>query len=189
MGRQRKRIGDKATALLADQRRERIESVIKLYLKGKSVMEIAKAYGLDRQAIYRDLRVARKIWHKRNDRAADALIAEEVAKLDRIESELWDQWERSKEDQTQRYSERDGTGGVTKKGKRVKGQCGDPRYMQLAMQCVDKRCRLMKIGEYSTEETGVMTAKLIEVVVENPEQVAAMMNYADYETLTAPSKN
>ncbi len=189
MGKQRTRIGGPKEVLAADQRRERIEAVVKLYLKGKSVLDISKLRGVPRQAIYHDLRVARKIWRKRNDQAAESLIAEEVAKIDRMESELWEQWELSKQDATELTIERGADKKIAKRSKKTKGQTAEARYLELALKCVDKRCRLLKIGEYATEETGAMVGMLVEVVVENPEEVAAIMNYRDYETLTQPSVN
>ena len=82
----RRRVGSKEDTLAANQRRERMESVVKMYLTGKSVLDIAKAHNVDRGRIYQDLRVTRVIWRKRNDRSAEALISEEIAKIDRIEA-------------------------------------------------------------------------------------------------------
>ena len=81
----RKRRGDKEDTLAADQRADRLQRVAKMYLSGVSARDIALKEGVPRQAIYDDMRRLRKIWWNRNNRAADSLIAEQVAKIDRAE--------------------------------------------------------------------------------------------------------
>lgn len=184
----RKRIGNKATTLAADQRKERIERVIKMYLTGKSALEIANATGVNRQAVYQDLRIARRIWRKRNDRAAESLVAEEVAKIDRIEAAAWDAWERSQQDAVE-ITEDATADGKKSTSKKTKGQAGGAQYLTVALACVDKRCKMLKIGEYSTDESSNDLAPLVEVVVENQEQIAAIMEFGEYSRITTPSAN
>lgn len=185
----RRRKGSKEDVLQADRRRERLEAVVKSYLMGKSVREIAILQKLTVQQVYGDIRLARKIWHKRNDRSADVLISEEIAKIDRIEAEAWCGWLKSQQDAEESSIENDPTGKAIKAVKKTKGQAGDAKFLAIALGCVDKRCKMLKIGEYSTDESANDVAPLVEIVVESQEQIASIMEYGDYAKLTAPSTN
>jgi len=197
----RRRIGDKAKQIASYARKERAEAVVAEYLKGKPVSEIAKKFGLNPWSVYDDLKIMRRIWHKRNNVAADKLIAEEVARLSRVETEAWEQWERSKKAAKEKTVTRKldmsaeepdpmagADGFVTEEKQTTKGRLGDPRYLDIAMRAVDKRCRLLQIGEYAPkDQPGVLVGQLVEVVVSTPEQVKAMMNYQEYQELTLPN--
>ena len=184
----RRRTGSKEDTLAANQRRERMESVVKLYLTGKSVLDIAKAHNVDRGRIYQDLRAARAIWRKRNDRSAEALISEEIAKIDRIEAAAWDGWEKSRQDAVE-ISEDTDVAGKKSNGKKTKGQSGNCAFLAQALACVDKRCKMLKIGEYATEESAKLAGIMVEIVVDSQEEIAEIMDYGDYKKLTAPSEN
>jgi hypothetical protein len=185
-GRKRKRIGSREDQLLALQRRERLERVARLYLTGKSALDIAGVEGVPRSKVYEDLRMLRRIWHKRNNRAADRLVAEEVAKLDRLEQAAWEGWERSCQNAEETTTTTGGEEG-TKVTRKIKGQGGDASFLAVASKIVDQRCKLLKIGQYSNEDTGVMVGKLVEVVVENADQVGIFLDYGDFEKLTDDS--
>ncbi len=181
----RKRRGDKEDTLAADQRADRLQRVAKMYLSGVSARDIALKEGVPRQAIYDDMRRLRKIWWNRNNRAADSLIAEQVAKIDRAEQAAWEGWERSCKNATEKTTE---TGGESKKvTEKVKGQSGNPSFLAVIAKLIEQRCKLLKIGQYATEDSGVMVGMLVEVVVENTEQINRIMDFGDFDKLTDQS--
>ena len=181
----RKRRGDKEDTLAADQRADRLQRVAKMYLSGVSARDIALKEGVPRQAIYDDMRRLRKIWWNRNNRAADSLIAEQVAKIDRAEQAAWEGWERSCKNATEKTTE---TGGEsTKVTKKIKGQSGNPSFLAVIAKLIEQRCKLLKIGQYATEDSGVMVGMLVEVVVENTEQINRIMDFGDFDKLTDQS--
>lgn len=187
----RKVKGSRERGVLSDARKERLESVVKMYLTGKSCMDISKKLNVPLHSIYKDMQLARKIWRKRNDRAAESLVAEEIAKLDRIEQAAWDGWEKSQQDAVE-VSEDVTADGKKSTSKKTKGQAGGAQYLTVALACVDKRCKMLKIGEYATEESTKLGGLMVEVVVDNQEQIAEIMDFGDYKKLTAmttPSDN
>lgn len=75
----------------------------------------------------------------------DARAEVEIARLDRLESEYWDAWNRSKAAKEVSHAEREsGADGYTETAwKRVEGQCGNPQYLLGIERCIDRRCRLL----------------------------------------------
>ena len=184
----RKVKGSTKNIRLSDARAERLEAVVKLWLTGKSYIEISKKLGVSTDSLYKDMQLARRIWRSRNNRAAEALVAEEVAKLDRIEQAAWDGWEKSQQDAVE-VAEDVGADGKKSTSKKTKGQAGAAQFLTVALECVNKRCKMLKIGEYSNDESSNDLAPMIEVVVENQEQIAAIMDFGDFQKITAPSSN
>jgi hypothetical protein len=184
----RRRRGNPQNVVLADLRKERMPKVIRMYLKGIPVMDIAAHFKLERPVIYKDLSLARKIWNKRVDRAARELMSVELAKVDTVEEEAWEQWERSKKDAEEQTVDKDADGKVTGKSKKRKGQSGDPSYLAIILKCVDQRCKMLKIGEYAAEGSGELMAKLVEVVIDDVKQIPAIMDFDDYEKMLDAGK-
>jgi transposase-like protein len=173
---------------LVAARQKRLPTVIEAYLKGTSVHQIAKEHGITTNRVYADLRYSRKQWRKHNDIAIDLLMHEQLRKLDMVERNAWEQFEKSCKDAVSTEAEKDEKGTVTKRKRKKAGQAGDPSYLAIVLKAVDQRCRMLKIGAYANEQTADLTATLVEVVVENADQVQSMMKYKQYtELLPVPS--
>ena len=177
----------KAKRLESLRQQERLERVSKLYLSGKSITAIAESEQLKPKQIFDDLRLLRSTWRKRNSRKTDKLASEEVAKLDRAEQAAWEGWERSCQNAEETTTT---TGGEesAKVTKKIKGQSGDASFLAIVAKIIDQRCKLLKIGQYSNEDTGTMVGKLVEIVVENADQVGVFLDYGDYEQLSSKTK-
>jgi hypothetical protein len=186
-GRTRRTKGCAEDNIAAMARKERLERVVSSYCKGVTCIQIAKSEGVPLTTVYNDLRVARKIFYKRNNEAAERLIFEQAKKIDEIERAAWEGWERSVKDATERTKETNADG-ETKLTKKVKGQAGDPQFLAIAMKAVDQRCKLFKIGQYSKEDSGTVVARLIEIVVDSPDQINQIMEFGDYQKLTDDSQ-
>ena len=112
-----------------------------LYLEGRTQAEIAAVVGLSQQQISRDLKAIRKEWKNARIRDYNLAQEEQLQRVDKIERNAWDEWARSKqaaESETQKT-----TGDGIEVSRTVKGQCGDPRYLDIALKCVDRRCRIL----------------------------------------------
>lgn len=107
-----------------DGREQRLAAVADLYTRGWSQAKIGQELGVTQQQISYDLKIVRQRWLDSSIRDFDLARAQEIAKIDRIEVELWGAWERSNQEQP-----------------------GDPRYMDGAMKCIHKRCELMGLDE------------------------------------------
>jgi hypothetical protein len=162
------------TSREAMQRLELHIEIAELYLRGHSQAEIAVRVKKPASYITAALNAIRDVWSEWAAEAYDRRLCKEVAKLDRMEREMWDAWERSKRDAERRTDEEDldgakppgkqpvtrgggsGERGTSEKGGRrkrtitVEGQCGDTRYMELAYKCIDTRLRLL--GAYKEKE-------------------------------------
>jgi hypothetical protein len=136
--------------------RERIAArradVAHLYCQGWTQSRIAAKHGVSQNMISVDLAYIRRQWRATMTERYDALLDEQLGKVDACEREAWDAWERSKQNAKRK----------TTKGKAVRGpdgrylppdapqvetvtegQCGDPRYLTIVLQCVERRCKMI----------------------------------------------
>jgi hypothetical protein len=135
-----------------DERLMHQEIVSREYLKGRYQVDIAADLGISLATLKRDLTKVRKAWLNSALRDFDALKAEQLAKIDVIEAEAWAMWSRTCEVQV-RTSEQDIPRGANP-GRHIKTDraqgTGDPRYLQTALQCVEKRCKVL--GLYAPDK-------------------------------------
>lgn len=87
--------------------------------------------GVSLSTVKRDLEAVRLMWVESAAKELALHKAEQLAKLDMLESEAWAAWRRSCE-------------------KAVNGDSGEtpeanPRYMALVFQCIDRRCKLLRL--------------------------------------------
>jgi hypothetical protein len=109
------------------QRMERRQRVAAFYLMGKNQWEIARQLNCSQGTVSNDLARIREQWLASATRDFDGAKAQELAKLDRLESAGWEAWERSQEP-------------VGKKGVR---RPGDPRFLAQVFQCVETRLKIL----------------------------------------------
>lgn len=128
--------------------------ITNLYLKGKSVRYIAD-YITERtdrtityQTVHNDIK---KIFDEWREERADLItnqITIELAKIDRLEQEANEMWEKSKEDYIQKGKKKKGKDGkvnyieVTEDEKRG---VGNPKYLDIIEKCIMDRCRLLEL--------------------------------------------
>ncbi len=127
-----------------EQRRQR---VAELYVKGLSQHQIAEQVGVTQKTICKDLQVVREQWQESALLNFNERTALELARLDRLESEAWAAFERSKRDlETETDRVETTTGGdrvitsVTKKQVNA-----DVRYLEVIARCVELRSKITGI--------------------------------------------
>ena len=155
------------------EREYHLSEVARLYLEGKYQSEIAIARAGAQQQISQDLQIIQARWRESALRDFDALKQEQLAKIDHAEREAWAAWYRSQEDKEVVYSEEGGTSTAipappdnkaltvedveafvatlskkppktsSKQYTRREGQVGDPRFLDMALKCVERRCKLL----------------------------------------------
>lgn len=120
-----------------------------LYLQGWIQAAIAEVVGVDQTTVSRDLKALQEEWQAASIRNIDAAKAQELAKVDRLEREYWDAWERSKknaETETTERIEDDKAGTARLKAQvRKEGQVGDPRFLNGVQWCIERRCKILGI--------------------------------------------
>jgi predicted transcriptional regulator len=120
----------------------------RLYLRGYGQPQIAKLAKVSQPTVSRDLSYLRIEWQRKASRSFSLKISQELAKLDQLELEYWQAWERSKKPKTSRASEGaiNGENGDVKTNKiqrKEEDSYGDPRYLEGVERCIEKRCKLL----------------------------------------------
>lgn len=135
--------------------------VADLYLRAHTQQEIAdhlnREFYSDRpitqQQIGYDVRVLTTRWLKSADRKIDERKAEELARVDRLEREYWDAWERSQRNAESTVLEQMlGESTWSKTQSRSEGQTGDPRFLAGVGWCVQKRCEILGLDAPKKQE-------------------------------------
>jgi hypothetical protein len=128
----------------------RRQQVAAAYLRGEYQSDIAVRFGISQQQISLDLKAIRAAWLQSAIRDFDAARAEELAKIDAVESEYWQAWERSKKDKEIAVQETDGVLDEKTKRPRIKkgmlrkeGQSGNPAYLAGILSCIERRCKIL----------------------------------------------
>jgi len=124
------------------------ETIAREYLKGRYQHEIAAMLGISPATVKRDLVKIRRLWLESSLRDFDALKAEQLAKIDTVEAEAWMMWARSCERlvrTSEQQIEATRFPGCNVRTDSEQGT-GDPRYLQLALQCVERRSKLLGLN-------------------------------------------
>jgi transcriptional regulator with XRE-family HTH domain len=134
---------------------ERRKGVASLYLEGWRQADLAERYGVDQSTISRDLAAIRQEWIDSAVIDFNEAKARELARIDKLEREYWEQYEASKEPTTRTVKEQT----ETEKTKRIKAQkqettrTGDPRYLAGIQWCIEQRLKIY--GVYAAVKTDV----------------------------------
>lgn len=136
-----------APARTPDQRERDLEETARLYLQGWSQVRIAEKVGVSQPQISLDLKEIRKRWLESSIRDFDQVKAEELAKIDKLESTAWEAWERSVGDRTVTTYKTgvNGKGEVDELTERKEKLNGDPRYLTIVENCILRRCKIFGI--------------------------------------------
>mgnify|MGYP002776997009 CR=1 FL=1 len=147
-----------------DQMLKDFEEIAKRYLQGETQSAIGKALGISQQTVSDNLKEIRKLWRESSVRDFDEIKSEQLAKIDRIEAECWEQWERSKKPKATRKNEEILTekGAIVKESETTQEQCGDPRFIAEIMKCIERRCALLGLdSELKYQDLSIAIAKVI----------------------------
>lgn len=143
--------------------RDRTE-IAALYLRGKTQHEIAEAlispdrgYVLSQQMISYDLKQIQAVWRQSQMVDVDEIKGRELARIDRLEVQYWDAWERSQDNAeieiTRASGKRKGGNDATpeqiERTKRVEGRVGNPAFLAGVQWCIEQRCKIF--GLYAPE--------------------------------------
>jgi hypothetical protein len=132
-----------AEELTIESRRCQIAS---LFLQGiKRQSELAQRIGVNRSTVSRDLKALNARWKEAAVRDLDAAKGQELERIDLLEKEYWQAWEKSKDGHetttTEQMTSPDGD--RTRAGIRKEEEHGDPRYLAGVQWCIDKRCEIL----------------------------------------------
>ena len=126
-----------------------------MYLAGRFQHEIATALGVTRQQIGYDLKVLQKMWRTSALQDFDQAKAEELAKIDALERQYQDAWERScaaARTEIARAKRTQQQGESIEKSTRTEDQVGDPRFLAGVQWCIERRCKIRGIDAPTKSE-------------------------------------
>jgi len=142
---------------------ERLLLVSELYLKGNPQSEICKVVGVTQQQISLDLKALRKQWNEQVMIHTGEAISKQLAKIDVLEVEYWDAWEKSRTDhqrKKQRFIEKPSSVKLKllektkeKVDKYQKEfiteeviQSGNPEYLKGVQWCISERSKILGLN-------------------------------------------
>jgi hypothetical protein len=148
-----------SSRLLLQQRRT---LVARLYLQQRTQMEIARQVGVNQGTVSRDLLAIQAEWQReRLDDFAQAKFRE-LARIDQLEREYWEAWERScqKLEQTLQEKTTAPTGDRLKAGTRTEGRDGNAEFLRGVERCIELRCKI--IGAFAAVKIAPTTPDGVE---------------------------
>lgn len=132
------------------QRELVLARVAELYLKAIGVQAIGQDIGVSTQMAINYVKELEKRWKASAIRDFDQAKGIELAKLDHLEQQYWDAWERSCLEHTESHTivepkMVDGKEVPTRKRQTIKKieEVGDPRFLDGVYKCIDRRIKLL----------------------------------------------
>ena len=153
-----------------------------LALQGKHQYEIAEILGkefgkrLTQQAISLEMQVVKKEWKARRLDSYEEKVARELAKVDERERECFEAFERSV-GEIETVTERTGKDG-TEVTRSIENQAGDPRFQQLAMDCVKSRCQILGLNAPTNTNVNITGDDLMAAIAQGAKRVRENGNTA-----------
>ena len=123
--------------------KDRLE-IARLYLKGIIQADIAARLGMTRQMVGYDLKAIQAQWLQSSLVAFDQRISIELAKIDNLEIEYWEAWERSKQvKESSSAKVIQSKDGERNEASSIQEQMlGNPAFLLGIQWCIDRRLRL-----------------------------------------------
>jgi len=128
---------------------DRRVKVARDYLAGDYQTVIAERYGVSQGTISNDLKAIRLQWQEEYAATFDTMVAEQLAKIDKIERQAWQAWEDSKKD-AETVTQEGTAEMVAKITKKRVGQTGNPQFLQQVQWCIEQRLKI--IGGYAKDK-------------------------------------
>ena len=127
------------------EREKDLLAISRMYLQGITQAEIGQRLGVSQPQISYDLKVLRNRWLKSSIINIDEVKARELARIDHLEREYWEAWDKSKSPIKTKASKK--VGGETIEST-IQGETGtgDPRYLSGVQWCINKRCDVLGLN-------------------------------------------
>ena len=122
---------------IEDNRRD----ITRLYLRGKTQMEIAQQLGISRAMVAYDLAAIQERWRDDTALDLDAAKSRELAKIDELERTYWATWESSLEQKETTTTARTEAGDALRATAQMKKETrdGNPAFLEGVLKCIQRR--------------------------------------------------
>jgi hypothetical protein len=147
-----------------EQLLERRKRTAELYLQCLSMAEIGKQLGVSAMTVCKDMAWCRAQWRTKCTDAIEVQKNRELGRIDHIEAEAWRAWDRTiglHEVKTTKTTTVSAAGDnadisipadeITRKHERL---AGDPRFLEIALKCVDSRRKILGLDAPSQVQVG-----------------------------------
>jgi hypothetical protein len=134
-------------------REARLRVVGARYIAGASQAQIAQELGISQQQVSYDLAIVQQRWVERTTMDLDQHRAEELARLDVLEREYWEAWERSKQPAEQTQTDTNDIVDpaapeirktrLERNRRRTQQRDGNPVYLAGIERCIELRCKIL----------------------------------------------
>jgi hypothetical protein len=145
------------------QRENDLLFISDLYVKNYSYRAIAdklnevRPYSITFQQVSYDVKKLLEQWQAEHNEKIDAYKIEQLKKLDQLESEYWQAWERSKEEFRKKTIKGKKTGGKatpTEQTLHTEERNGNPAYLAGVERCIERRAKLLGLTVDKVEHSG-----------------------------------
>lgn len=146
----------------------RLEIVAKLYKRGYSYAdiqrEVREQLGMDKgyslRTVHKDVHTLLEEWKETRIEDVDKAIQAELVRLNEMEKEAWQEWDKSKQDHEKKRAKQQKTSGeggddavrMEQQREEVIG-FGDPRYLDIVHKCGIERRKIL--GLYAPEKKDI----------------------------------
>ena len=158
------------------QREADLARISELYLRGKPQAEIAEEIGVSQGQVSKDLSIIRTRWRKQTTVNMDEAKNKELARIDVLEREYWEAWERSKGEQVKGRQKQSDTGGKKKiewaTVEKVQ-LIGNPAFLAGVEKCIDMRCKLLGIYAATKVDSVTRNIDLTKLTGDQLDRIAA----------------
>jgi len=127
------------------QIQQRRTTVARLYLQQRTQDEIARLVNVDQGTICRDLKALQAEWQRQRLDDFHQAKLRELARIDRLEREYWDAFERSCNERAQTVQERSTapSGDRLKAATRTEVRDGNAEFLRGVERCIEMRCKIL----------------------------------------------
>jgi hypothetical protein len=120
-----------------------------------------RGYSLSHVQVYKDIKSIYQEWKEAKNDLIDTKMDLELAKLDKMEDECWDAWERSKEGKRKTVIEGgqmigSQLSGGTIKEREIETTFGDTKFLDIIQRCMEKRAALLGLNAPTKILAGVV---------------------------------
>lgn len=166
---------------------ERRRDVADLYLSGYTQVEIAAKHRVTQQQISSDLHVLQKQWLDAALMDFNEAKSRELARIDRLEREYWEAWQRSLTEQvkTSKRAKESSKDSSKEAGELRESRTGDERFLAGVRWCIEQRLKIF--GVYATDKSQndwrkeiLEMLKLGKVTLEDVRAVLGAELYTDF---------
>ena len=172
------------------EREKALAKVADMYLQGKRQHEIAEALGVAQSTVSNDLKTLRERWLESSLRDFDEAKAQELAKLDQLESTYWEAWFNSLgPERTDKLKGPDTPveGVVLEREQVTKSSSGNPMFLKGVRECIADRRKILgvdaptKVAATDADGESVGTGVVVVPPVNNAieDWVAAAQQWVD----------